>query len=139
MRAHARPQSLAEVAESSTTASEFGYNLADFLHEFAARPSAEMLHERPRQLRDVFSTGEVCDAYLAATAATLAPRIGAPRPAWTEEPDRYLELVPKKAEYSWQDFASDFVPNINTRFCLIVPNSMFIIGDVAQRQHWSPS
>jgi hypothetical protein len=32
----------------------------------------------------------VCDAYYAATAATLAGRIGERHPAWTRDPERYL-------------------------------------------------
>lgn len=87
-----RPKSAAEVSEWSRSVNEFGYHLQDFLHEHAARPNAEMFRERPRLLRDQFAQGEVCDAYLAAVAATLAPKLGARRPAWTEEADRYLEM-----------------------------------------------
>jgi hypothetical protein len=71
-----RPRTLAEVADWSNTREDLSYHLADFLHEFAARPSAAMLEERPRLLATTFSDGDVCDAYLAATAATLAPRTG---------------------------------------------------------------
>ena len=105
---NARPQSLAEVAEWSESWSDVSYNLADFLHEFAARPAPGMLCDRPRLLANVFAEGEVCDAYLAATAATLAPKIGEPRPTWTEEPDRYLRLP-------W--FAS---PGSSMRACLLL-------------------
>ncbi len=103
-----RPGSIAEVAEWSRTAEEFSYNFADFLHEFTARPDGSMLSERPRLLRDLFDTGDVCDAYLAAAAATLAPQAGNRRPPWTEEGDRYLR-------YPW--FAS---PGPAMRACLLL-------------------
>jgi hypothetical protein len=103
-----RPRSLAEVAEWSSTWDEVSYNLADFLHEFAARPDASMLREQPRLLANVFERGEVCDSYLAAVAATLAPRIGEPRPPWADEPVRYLRTP-------W--FAS---PGPSMRACLLL-------------------
>jgi hypothetical protein len=103
-----RPRSLAEVADWSESWKELSYHLADFLHEFAARPSEAMLVDRPRILAAVFDGGEICDAYLAATAATLAPKIGKSRPAWTEEPDRYLRKP-------W--FAS---PGSSMRACLLL-------------------
>lgn len=90
MNLHRRPDSLAEVAEWSETRSDLSAHLADFLHEFAARPDAAMLLTRPRVLAGLFPDGNVCDAYLAATPATLAARIGEPRPDWVDEPDRYL-------------------------------------------------
>lgn len=108
MIANRRPQSLAEVAEWSTTWDEVSYNLVDFLHEFAARPEPQMLRDHPRLLAGVFERGEVCDAYLAATAAMLAPRVQAPRPEWTEAPERYLRTP-------W--FAS---PGPSMRACLLL-------------------
>lgn len=103
-----RPYSLAEVAEWSNTSNEAAYNLKDFLHEFAARPSPAMLEQRPRLLAPIFEGGDIADAYLAATAATLAPRIGVHWPAWTEEPGRYLRTP-------W--FAS---PGAQMRACLLL-------------------
>lgn len=90
MKRH-RPRSVAEVAEWSRCAAEFGYNLKDLLHEHAFAPDGSMFTERPRLLRDQFPEGRVCDAYLAAVAATLAPKAGIGRPSWTEEPERYLK------------------------------------------------
>lgn len=86
-----RPDSIAEAAEWSRDATEFRYHFADFLHEFAARPNAGMLRERPGLLRETFPEGEICDAYLAAAAATLAARIGEPAPSWTWESERFLK------------------------------------------------
>ncbi len=103
-----RPESLAEVAEWSGTWNEAAYHLSDFLHEFAARPSAAMLRDRPRLLAGIFPGGEVCDAYLAATAATLAPGVGETRPEWAAGPTRYLRTP-------W--FAS---PGSSMRACLLL-------------------
>ncbi len=86
-----RPKSVAQVAEWSHSVNEFGYHLQDFLHEHAARPDPAMFREHPRLLRGLFAQGDICDAYLAAVAATLAPKLGEPRPVWSEEADRYLD------------------------------------------------
>ncbi|MFN7923205.1 MAG: hypothetical protein U0Q16_24100 [Bryobacteraceae bacterium] len=69
---------------------EASYNLADFLHEFEIRQSAEMLIEEPQLRAGVFDQGDVFDAYLAATASMLSRRIGASRPEWADRPERYL-------------------------------------------------
>lgn len=103
-----RPQTIAEVAEWSKSWDEFGANLKDFLHEFTARPSPDRLIERPRLLAPLYAGGDVCDAYLAATAATLAMRIGERSPAWTRDEDRYLHEP-------W--FAS---PGSSMRACLLL-------------------
>src|SRR5206468_4509100 len=67
-----RPESLREVAAESETYGDFGYNLKDFLHEFAmARerglPLERMLAEEPPRLAAKFSEGKICDAFLAST------------------------------------------------------------------------
>ncbi len=103
-----RPRSLAEVAVRSRSLEAFSYELQDFLHEFAARPSVDMLEESPPLLREVFEQGEIADAYLAATAAALSARLGEPRPEWTEAPERYLRRP-------W--FAS---PGPSLRACLLL-------------------
>jgi len=41
-------------------------------------------------LAGLFSGGDVCDAYLAGTAATLAAQMGESRPEWVDRPSRYL-------------------------------------------------
>jgi hypothetical protein len=103
-----RPRTLAEVAEWSSTWNELAYHLADFLHEFQARPAASMLQSCPRLLAPLFSGGEICDAYLAATAATLAARLGGSTPEWAVQPERYLRTP-------W--FAS---PGAAMRACLLL-------------------
>jgi len=108
MNGNRRPQSLAEVAEWSDGWNEFSYHFADFLHEFQARPGAEMLQSRPRLLAPLFGGGEVCDAYLASTAATLAVRLGVSTPKWAVQPERYLRTP-------W--FAS---PGAAMRACLLL-------------------
>lgn len=103
-----RPSSLAEVAQWSDSENDVSYNLADFLHEFTARPDPSMLETEPRLLAGVFPGGEVCDAYLAATASFLSHRIGASRPLWADAPARYLKKP-------W--FAS---PGSSMRACLLL-------------------
>jgi hypothetical protein len=39
---------------------------------------------------------------------------------------------------TWPKSFSHVVPNINLRFCLIVRNSVFIIGNVAQHERSPP-
>lgn len=90
MNSWKRPRSLAEVAEWSSSFADAGNHLAGFLHHFAIAPSPAMLAEPPRLLAPHFENGDVCDAYFAAVAATLAPTLGAPRPAWTDAPERFL-------------------------------------------------
>ncbi|MEO8127624.1 MAG: hypothetical protein ABJF23_29770 [Bryobacteraceae bacterium] len=85
-----RPQTLAEVALECPSLNEFSMRLADFLHEFAAHPEIRMLSDEPTLLRDSIGSGEVADAYLAATAAALARQLHVRRPEWTEAPERYL-------------------------------------------------
>jgi hypothetical protein len=103
-----RPQSLAEVAELSSSLNELSYHLADFLHEFESNPDLAMVTETPRLLSGLFQGGEIADAYLAATAEALAVRVGHPRPEWTEAPERYLRQP-------W--FAS---PGASMRACLLL-------------------
>ena len=90
MNGNRRPRTVAEVAEWSASWNELSHNLADFLHEFQARPAAGPLQSRPRLLAPLFPGGEICDAYLAATAATLAARIEESTPEWAYDPERYL-------------------------------------------------
>ena len=85
-----RPRTLAEVAEWSADWNDLSYNLADFLHEFQAMPTVTMLQPCPRLLSEVFEGGKVCDAYLAAVAATLSGQLGEPSPEWVYKPERYL-------------------------------------------------
>ena len=69
----------------------FEYELADFLHEFQLRGTANMLAEEPALLRDRFKTmGAVCDAYLAAVAVSLSVRGGWRSPEWSRPPERVL-------------------------------------------------
>ena len=88
-----RPHSLAEVASRAkevATDRAFEYELADFLHEFAARGDEAMLCDQPPLLRDILEKGALYDAYLAAVAAYLAPRLGVQTPPWTRHQERIL-------------------------------------------------
>jgi hypothetical protein len=86
-----RPRSLTEVAEWTRNASDFSLHLRDFLHEFAARPSAFLFVEEPELLAERFQLGQVADAYLAAVAASLAESVALPAPGWTRQPRRCCE------------------------------------------------
>lgn len=78
-----RPQSIAEVARR---AGSIEFELADFLHAFAARRDYAMLEEEPQLLDDA-----VDNAYLAATAAYLSQQLGQMAPKWTNAPQRILQ------------------------------------------------
>ena len=67
-----RPDSLQEVAQESNSYEDFGYNLKDFLHEFAfakkgGRSLQPLLAAQPPRLSGRFPQGNICDAFLAAT------------------------------------------------------------------------
>ncbi len=86
-----RPESLAQVAEWSTDSREFEYHFADFLDQFYVERRPEMLAEEPRRLVGMIKDGNVADAYLAATAVSLARLIGVIPPAWAWAEDRKLK------------------------------------------------
>lgn len=91
-----RPASLRETATESATYHDFGYHLKDFLHqfEFVRRqqlPLAPLLAEEPPRLARRFAEGNICDAFLAATADYLSRVNGLPTPAWALQEDLVLE------------------------------------------------
>jgi hypothetical protein len=91
-----RPATLREVSDESRSYEEFGQNLKDFLHEFAAArrrglPLEPMLAAEPPLLAAGFSEGSICDAFLAATADHLARTSGFRTPEWALKPGRVLE------------------------------------------------
>lgn len=79
-----RPQSLAEVAELTAAGESFDFALRSFLDEFRSRhlPSALETEPRPLDAR--------LDAYLAATAESLASAQGFAVPAWAWAESRKL-------------------------------------------------
>jgi hypothetical protein len=76
------PGSLAEVAEWSRAPGEFWRHLADFLDHFSLERRAAMLEDEPARLEGLIEAGEVADAYLAATAVSLARELGVMPPLW---------------------------------------------------------
>ena len=99
-----RPKSLLEVAVESQSYNEFGRNLKDFLHEFAfARdqhlPLEPLFANEPPLLAGRFEHGEVCDAFLAATADYLCRKSRVPTPIWALDPKRVLEIPWFSEEY----------------------------------------
>ncbi|SRR6266581_7733571 len=90
-----RPGSLQEVAAESSSYSEFGYNLKDFLHEFASAkerqlPLGPMLLKEPSRLAGRFKEGIICDAFLAGTADYLSRINHIESPEWSLKEDRVL-------------------------------------------------
>lgn len=86
-----RPKSLAEVAELALQGASFDRCLANFLDGFYAAPQAKALASPPPLLAPRFGqTGQVQDAYLAATAGELARAHGLPWPGWTADEHRKL-------------------------------------------------
>lgn len=89
-----RPWTLAEVAALSESEEGFGRNLADFEHELVRLSSRKALsaaiEARPPCLAQVFPTGAVADAWLAAYAEELAVRFDLAYPDWLWDADRFL-------------------------------------------------
>jgi len=86
-----RPRSIAEVAAWSDSRSAFSFHLADFLDQFYLERRAEMLSEEPERLARRIEEGDAADAYLAATALSLARLVGVHPPAWTRQESRKLK------------------------------------------------
>ncbi|MBI4604461.1 MAG: hypothetical protein HY721_21070 [Planctomycetes bacterium] len=85
-----RPRSLAEVAAWSDSRRAFSFQLADFLDQFYLERRPEMLSEEPERLARRIEEGDIADAYLAATAVSLARLAGAHPPAWAWQESRKL-------------------------------------------------
>jgi hypothetical protein len=77
------------VAEWTHSYREYGYHVADFLHEFTYHPTFDSLAAEPRLLTDLFPEGHLADCYLAAIAVELATQLDHPRPAWAQHPRRF--------------------------------------------------
>jgi hypothetical protein len=91
-----RPNSLREVAAEAQTFADFGAHLKDFLHQFAfaqqqQRPLHSMLIEAAPRLAARFAEGNICDAFLAATADYLSRINGLPTPEWALQEDLVLQ------------------------------------------------
>ncbi len=86
-----RPQTLSEVAARTAGGDSFDCCLANFLDEFYAAPSASALAESPVFLAPCAGeTGQVQDAYLAATAEELARQFELQPPDWARGAGRHL-------------------------------------------------
>jgi hypothetical protein len=82
---------LADVAQFTLTGDSFDRCLANFLDEFYAAPKADALADTPPLLAPTLGeTGQVQDAYLAATAEELAWAHQFVVPAWTAAETRKL-------------------------------------------------
>ena len=86
-----RPKSLKEVAGLVKDGDAFDRCHANFLDEFYAAPNSEALTGAPPFLAPKFGeSGQVQDAYLAATAEALACEYHFPVPEWTGDDTRKL-------------------------------------------------
>lgn len=86
-----RPKTLAEVAALTASGESFDHCLANFLDGFYASPESAALAEQPRLLApDSGERGRVQDAYLAATAESLASIHMFGVPDWTTAESRKL-------------------------------------------------
>jgi hypothetical protein len=86
-----RPKTLAEVAERVLDGDSFDLSLREFLDGFYSQPDQSALVTEPHALRDkVTAHGEIFDAYLAATAETLACQYRLDTPSWAYAPTRQL-------------------------------------------------
>jgi len=83
-------ETLAGVARRDADGEDFRYAAREFLDEFALRSDArsreEAIAERPEPTGDARH-----DAYLGALAEHLAAVYALRRPAWSVEPDRFLD------------------------------------------------
>jgi hypothetical protein len=85
-----RPSSLAEVAAWSRARRDFWNHLADFLDQFYLERQLDMLQDEPARLAGTIDDGDIADAYLAATAVSLARSLAMVPPSWARRPDRTL-------------------------------------------------
>ena len=92
-----RPVTLQEVAVESQSYRQFGYNLKDFLHEFdfakdRGTSLESLLADEPRRLAGCFDEGNICDAFLGATADYLSRINHIHTPEWALKEDLMLEM-----------------------------------------------
>lgn len=88
-----RPGSLAEVATWSRARRDFWDHLADFLDQFYLERRLDMLQKEPARLAGKIDDGGIADAYLAATAVSLARSLAMVPPSWARRPDRKLHRL----------------------------------------------
>jgi len=85
-----RPQTLADIAELTRAGEPFDFALRSFLDEFQMQPEASRLQAEPARLASLVRDGERCDAFLAATAETLAATHDFEVPRWVWQETRKL-------------------------------------------------
>jgi hypothetical protein len=86
-----RPTTLSQVAELAASGEPFDRCLANFLDEFKRAPAPEAVAEAPVLLAGEHGwSGQVQDAYIAATAEYLAQEHHFSIPNWTRAEERRL-------------------------------------------------
>jgi hypothetical protein len=83
-------RTLAEVAAQARAGEPFSFVLRNFLDAFRASPAYAALADEPGLLSGSLPEGATVDAYLAATAESLAEEFRLPEPAWVRSEARRL-------------------------------------------------
>jgi hypothetical protein len=85
-----RPRTLSEIAALAKLGKPFDFCLRNFLDEFRMARCGAALESEPTRLGGVVAQGELYDAYLAATAESLAMEHNCPMLTWAWAEDRKL-------------------------------------------------
>ena len=75
MRPFQRAKTLAEAGRHILQGADAGMEIKDFLHEFQASASPDMVQEAPPPLAGLVERGEMLDAYLQALAVYLMAKL----------------------------------------------------------------
>ena len=126
MNATPIPRSLNEVAAQSAEGGDFSYLLGDFLDAFYRRPAQGALETEPPLLADSRARGAMMDAFLAATAESLAARQGWSAPDWVFEPARYLRrpFFPVQAASFRATLLLESPPEFRSRNLFVTANAL---------------
>ncbi len=73
------------------SAEDFGYMLRDFLDRFRDTPDSLLIATEPNSLTGILNDNGRADAFLAATAASLANQHRLPVPVWAKGKSRALK------------------------------------------------
>jgi hypothetical protein len=77
--------------EASKTFTDFKDMFPNFLDRFYFKPDSALIEEEPLLVAGRMEQGEVIDAYVAATAETLARQFRFPVPKWVYGPGRICQ------------------------------------------------
>lgn len=123
---HPTPRSLSQLAELAAGGGSFSYLLGDFLDAFYRDPMPSALADEPPSLAGAHARGAAWDAFLAATAQTLAARQGWTTPAWAFGPTRYLSrpFFPVTAASLRATLLLESLPEFRARNLFVTANAL---------------